>query len=346
MPVMRLSLNGSAGWLLGFASDRAVPLLALVIVNTRKTVVAFERDAPSIFGPRWGIADAVAMRAMPSGAAWLQLIRSHAWSASLSHGWAVGWRGLAVRWRCMSCGMVVCVCAALRIESLGAASSRFATGPCVSKGLGFLCRIPNVMELVANGVPFLSRLARAREDASGTRGPSAIENYFAHAARIAKRMLPVDPAKSHMLVSKIKPCMIVAYYGGDGYAEVTLRCQLLRGTMAARPRKFEAQCRKEKSNKVSEVNPRRIIVETPHAVTTRGTQKYNRARANPNPGGHATGFAGRCSAAASPPRQRNPAKPAKELERSALPRARRWCAPAPRSDSQMSKRLSNGYLAS
>ncbi|KAF3456972.1 hypothetical protein FNV43_RR01628 [Rhamnella rubrinervis] len=79
-------------------------------------------------------------------------------------GWAAGWRW-AVRWRCMSCGMVVCVCVlALRIESLGAALS-LCYGTCGLEPPGFLCRIPNVMELVANGVPFLSRLARAREDA-------------------------------------------------------------------------------------------------------------------------------------------------------------------------------------
>ncbi|KAF3438145.1 hypothetical protein FNV43_RR20901 [Rhamnella rubrinervis] len=60
MPVMRSSLNGSVGWLLGFASDRAVRCVGigdsergeLSGGNTRKTGGCLERDAPSIFGPR------------------------------------------------------------------------------------------------------------------------------------------------------------------------------------------------------------------------------------------------------------------------------------------------------
>ncbi|WZZ36184.1 hypothetical protein YC2023_019585 [Brassica napus] len=33
----------------------------------------------------------------------------------------------------------------------------------------------------------------------------------------------IDPASSHMFVSKIKPCMIVAYHGGNGLRRIRVR---------------------------------------------------------------------------------------------------------------------------
>ncbi|KAF3456970.1 hypothetical protein FNV43_RR01626 [Rhamnella rubrinervis] len=84
-----------------------------------------------------GIADASLCGPCLAVPAWLQLIRSHAWSASLSHGlWAVGWRWVWLY------AMVYelwygCVCLRARFASNRfAALSRFATGPCVSSRLG------------------------------------------------------------------------------------------------------------------------------------------------------------------------------------------------------------------
>ncbi|KAF3438139.1 hypothetical protein FNV43_RR20895 [Rhamnella rubrinervis] len=140
----------------------------------------------------WGIADASLWAPCLAVPAWLQLIRSHAWSASLSH-WVVGcWLAR------FGCTLMVyelwygCVCLrlALRIESLGAAPSRFATGPCVSRAPGFLCCIPNVMELVANGVPFLSR---------GSQGHG--RTPVAHAAPAPLKIILWPPRSSRCLLA-------------------------------------------------------------------------------------------------------------------------------------------------
>ncbi|KAF3437860.1 hypothetical protein FNV43_RR20616 [Rhamnella rubrinervis] len=127
--------------------------------------------------------------------------------------------------------------------------------------LGFLCCIPNVMELVANGVPFLSVLCKGTgrtskwhtrprrplkiilwpprsscayssprmrntwawafmafrtssialslvlHDCRARCGPSTPAALGSRGIGIAKECYLVDPASSHMLVSKIKPCM-------------------------------------------------------------------------------------------------------------------------------------------
>ncbi|KAF3438757.1 hypothetical protein FNV43_RR21521 [Rhamnella rubrinervis] len=125
--------------------------------------------------------------------AWLQLIRSHAWSASLSHrgGLLVGavWLHAAVYELWYGC---VCLRLRSRHRIAGAASlSRFATGPCALEPPGFLCCIPNVMELVANGVPFLSRGSRrAREDAK-----------VAHAAPAPLKIILWPPRSSRCLLA-------------------------------------------------------------------------------------------------------------------------------------------------
>ncbi|KAF3438752.1 hypothetical protein FNV43_RR21516 [Rhamnella rubrinervis] len=132
MPVMRLSLNGSAGWLLGFASDRA--------------------------GPRVGIGDSE---------------RESSWEGTKTP--ASEMRSAIVFSFRTPLGNLEPRFASNRLAPL---PSRALLRDLVSlERLGFLCCIPNVMELVANGVPFLW-LARAREDAKVAHGPSAIENYF------------------------------------------------------------------------------------------------------------------------------------------------------------------------
>ncbi|KAF3438215.1 hypothetical protein FNV43_RR20976 [Rhamnella rubrinervis] len=135
-------------------------------LDTQNRWLPLSGDASSIFGP-WvvGVSLTRSLRvsclAVPT---WLQLIRSHAWSASLSIGlWAVGWRWVwlyaMVYELWYGCVCLQAPCFGHRTASL-APSQRFAHGDLVSRRLGFLCCIPNVMELVANGAPFLSVLCK------------------------------------------------------------------------------------------------------------------------------------------------------------------------------------------
>ncbi|KAF3438206.1 hypothetical protein FNV43_RR20966 [Rhamnella rubrinervis] len=226
--VMRRSIEWIVGWLLGVAVISGIAccgisggldlmsvlmlgnaVIAASRLNGRRLAARFCR----IRGSAVGIGDSERESSweerrhpLAKCLARLCLVSAHHFRGNLE---SVANALRALRPRCrLGCGLLVGVgfgyaamvyelwygCVCLRAPCLGIELLRslplgaLLRGPCVSRRLGFLCCIPNVMELVASGVPFL--LCKTRGGRQNGSVPAAIENYFVAPAVLVCLLVP------------------------------------------------------------------------------------------------------------------------------------------------------------